>query len=205
MPETDEATRRAACDEEVAKFRTMFADVQHIEPFELKSLQSAGPVTLIDVRSPDEYATSTLPGAMPLAELRLPPSDSVTPIVVFCTVGYRSALEARRIANMAPQATIYNMLGVLRWAHEGGSFVEPMSGRTTRRVHVFGSKWAAMAPSHIDTVIFSALSFRAAIAVLRVPFLVVQHLWHRLKVGVISFGLWLSARGLDGPWKVGAT
>jgi hypothetical protein len=84
------------------------------------------------------------------------------------TVGFRSSLEARLLAQRAsPTVGVFSMGGVLEWAHAGGTFVDA-SGRPTRRLHAFGAKWAAMAPQTCEVVVFhSNCSFLRA--VLRVP------------------------------------
>lgn len=167
---SDEAAA-AACDAEVAGFRKQFPDVIHIEPGQLKQMLAAGPVTLVDVRSKEERAVSTISGSRALSDLPTNLSDlpDQAPLVLYCTVGFRSALEARRLAAHAPRAGIYSMVGVLKWAHSGGAFVNG-SGTATNRVHTFGSKWQVMAPAHIDTVIFPMVSVGLVRALLRVPF-----------------------------------
>ena len=60
------------------------------------------------------------------------------------------------------------MEGVLGWAHSGGIFIEPSSGRPTCLLHVFGQRWAAMAPLHLEHVTFSSSSTARLGAVLRI-------------------------------------
>ena len=165
--------RRSLCDSEVAKHRSTFSDVWHIGPDELRAMRDAGSVTLVDVRSAAEQEVSTLPGAVPLHELEWPPTSD-QPVVVFCTVGFRSSLEARRLAATAtPSGGIFSMAGILSWAHSGGELVTPSSGEPVRRLHAYASTWAAMAPSEVEVVVFdenwSWLSWSFAWSVLRLP------------------------------------
>ena len=67
--------------------RNSFKDVTHITAEKLQEMQ-AGPVTLVDVRSPEERAISIIPGAVSLSEMPNPlPADA--PLVLYCT-GWRA-------------------------------------------------------------------------------------------------------------------
>ena len=180
-----DAERLAACDAEVASHRAKFPDVAHIEPETLRQMQSDGPVLLVDVRSDAERAISTIPGALPLSKLPRPLPDDV-PLVTFCTVGFRSALEARRLLSTGGEASgraVYSMSGVLKWAHTGGVFVDA-GGNPTRRLHVFGEKWQALAPSHVEAIIFSTVSLGLFRAVLRVPIVMLQTIGQQFRLAL---------------------
>ena len=160
-----EVGRREACEQEVSKHRHTFTDVSHVSAERLKLMIEQGPVTIVDVRSPEERAVSMLPGAVSLEEMPLPPDDR--PLVLYCTVGFRSSLEARRLA---PAADVHSMGGILEWVHAGGTLVDPANGCETRRLHAFGSKWAAMAPEDCEVLVFEkTLSAAYISALLRVP------------------------------------
>ena len=195
---------RLACDAEVAKHVSKFPGVCHIGAERLEHLLAAGPVTLVDVRSREERAISTLPGAVPLHALPLPPPPDI-PLVLFCTVGYRSALEATRLAEHAPRAGIFSMAGILSWAHHGGALLTP-AGQMTNRVHCFGSQWAVMAPSHVETVVFDGLSVGSLRAGLRVPLVMLQNGWLWLRSAVVERVLarMLAMVGVGGADKRGA-
>jgi rhodanese-related sulfurtransferase len=142
--------RAAATRAECHQFEQRFHDVSHISPSELKKMQERGRVVLVDVRSPDEFNVSTLPGAIRLEDLSLTTGTDMSaadaPVVCFCTVGFRSSLEARRLSRSLAPTAVHSMSGVLEWAHEGGSFVDPATGAPTQRLHLFGRHWAEMAP-----------------------------------------------------------
>jgi rhodanese-related sulfurtransferase len=163
MPTEDAKDAAFACAAECAKHRETFRDVHHLSVDELRSMQK--PFHLLDVRSEAERLVSTLPGAVALADFK---PDGL-PVVTFCTVGYRSALEARRLAAAVPGLQVSSFSGVLEWVHGGGALVEPSSGAPTRRLHAFGAKWAAMAPSDFDVVTFSSYSCDLLREVLRLP------------------------------------
>jgi hypothetical protein len=78
----DDAARRAALDAEVTRHKNSFADIQHVTAERLmQMLAETAPVTVVDVRSAEERAVSTLPGAVALSEL---PPRSEGPLVLYC-------------------------------------------------------------------------------------------------------------------------
>jgi len=164
-----------------------FPDVRHMQPAELLALLSAGkPVTLLDVRAKAERDVSMIPGALslealPREELARRTGEECGPLVCYCTVGYRSSLEARRIASdaqLVPALGVYSMAGILPWAHAGGELVEPATGKPTRRLHCFGAKWAAMAPDSHEAVSFAPRALGMQLVVVAVA--VVRDLTRRL-------------------------
>jgi len=78
--------------------QTKVRQVQQVDVENLDSRQRDGGVQIIDVRSPEEWASGHLPGAVhiPLAALpdRVAEIDAGTPVVVHCQGGGRSAIAA---------------------------------------------------------------------------------------------------------------
>lgn len=115
-------------------------DGQWVETAELSGwLRSDDPPLLLDVRTPAEFAVSHLRGARrvdpdvpDLASLRLPQNARV---VVYCSVGYRSAEIADRLRERGV-TRVYNLLGgIFEWAnedrplyHEGARVRRPPDG-----------------------------------------------------------------------------
>jgi rhodanese-related sulfurtransferase len=79
---------------------------------------------LIDVRTPEEFATGHIAGAVnvPLQELetRLNEISPAQPIVVYCRSGNRSA-EAAELLNAAGYSPVYDLGGVIQWTEAGFS------------------------------------------------------------------------------------
>lgn len=154
----DSTVSAADCLVECRSHQEKFPDVAVMQPSELKRLLAdKAPLTLLDCRTAAERAVSTLPGAISPDELKRGAGDSSAeagPIVVYCTVGYRSSLEARRLAAESGRRDVFSMSGILPWAHEGGELVDPETNLPTRRLHCFGSKWAGMAPADCETIIY---------------------------------------------------
>ena len=96
-------------------------------------------VILVDVRSDEERKVSTIPGAISLdavdAERQLKPEATV---VVYCTIGARSAAATRDLRTSGVEA--FNLVGgVLAWAHAGQTF--DRDGESTTTVHVHSRSW----------------------------------------------------------------
>ena len=120
--------------------RWKFNDVQQITTSELATqLQSANTPVLLDIRARAEFETSHLPNARHLspeatdAQIRshlavIPPGR---PIVVYCSVGYRSCTMARRIKKLG-RTDVSNLEGsIFAWTSEN----RPLEPRP--RVHPY--------------------------------------------------------------------
>ncbi len=94
---------------------------------------------IVDVREPAERAVSNIPGAISLSALRqLTPSESRS-VLVYCTIGMRSAAVTRALRQEGYQA--FNLRGgVLAWAAADQPFVDAAEA-PTKRVHVYGRRW----------------------------------------------------------------
>jgi rhodanese-related sulfurtransferase len=98
---------------------------------------------LLDARSAAEYEVSHLGGARrvdPGADAPLPtdlPEDA--PVVVYCSVGYRSAALAHRLQAKGLRR-VYNLEGgIFQWANEGRPVYR--EGEPVREVHPYGRLW----------------------------------------------------------------
>lgn len=110
-------------------------------------LSATQPPLLLDVREPVEFAVSHLPGAIQvnpnasLAEVRhlIGPKLSGTPVLIYCSVGYRSSRLAERVrqgllADGAPE--VANLKGgIFAWANQGHPLVNAQG--PTQQVHPY--------------------------------------------------------------------
>lgn len=108
---------------------------------------SAGPrrVILVDVRTAEERAVSTLPGAVSSIDLDGDlgeAGDALT--VTYCTVGFRSGRAARLLRRRGRE--VAHLDGILAYTHSGNVLVDG-GGAETREVHVFGPEWAGVGGS----------------------------------------------------------
>jgi rhodanese-related sulfurtransferase len=96
----------------------------------------------LDVRADAERAVSVLPGAITLAQLPAAVAAKPGPVLVYCTVGYRSGLAARKLQAQGIDAR--NLRGgILAWIAAGGR-IQDAQGKATKRVHVYAKNWAAV-------------------------------------------------------------
>ncbi len=79
-------------------------------------------VSLIDVRTPEEFASGHIAGAanIPVEELgaRLAEVPEGQPVIVYCRSGNRSAAAARILVD-AGYAPVYDLGGIQSWVAEG--------------------------------------------------------------------------------------
>lgn len=102
------------------------------------------PPILIDTRSLDEYEVSHIQGAIPgFSEESLGaiigglPKEQ--PIVVYCSVGYRSAQAAQRLQRQG-FGKVYNLEGsIFQWANEGRPVYA--GGDRVKKVHPYNENW----------------------------------------------------------------
>ena len=107
---------------------------------------AADSVLFLDAREPQEYAVSHLPGARFLgyddpdyAALDTVPKD--TPIVLYCSVGYRSEKMGRALRKRG-FTNVRNLYGSLfEWVNAGYPVVD-RAGYPTHRVHTYNKKWS---------------------------------------------------------------
>jgi rhodanese-related sulfurtransferase len=133
-----------------------FPDVPSIDTATLSELMQdpLQPVVLIDVREADEFAVSHLEGAMRATSLDhaaalVADAPEGATIVVYCSVGYRSAGLAARLQDRE-STQVYNLEGsIFRWANEGRPLYR--GHRPVRQVHPFDESWGALLHSDLRT------------------------------------------------------
>jgi rhodanese-related sulfurtransferase len=133
-----------------------YPDVRTLTADDLRRWQAdsarAQPV-LLDARSRDEYNVSRLPGAVlaqnTAAALRaLDGRAKDAPVVVYCSVGYRSAVLARTLGKRG-YTNVANLDGSLfEWANRGFP-LEP--ARVPPAVHPYDQQWGR----YLDSALWS--------------------------------------------------
>ncbi|HJP30147.1 MAG: rhodanese-like domain-containing protein [Candidatus Latescibacteria bacterium] len=100
---------------------------------------------LFDVRRDDEYSVSHLAGAVRALTVEaaltvLAEASLDTPIVTYCSVGYRSGGLADKL-RLRGYSRVRNLEGSLfQWANEGRNLVD--ADGATRFVHPYGPPWS---------------------------------------------------------------
>ncbi len=91
----------------------IFANFESIDSTQAKTFLSEGNVTLLDVRTPEEFAKAHVKGAVliPLSKLHkhLNELDKTTRIVVYCQSGNRSVSASRVLSDNG--FVVYNVKG----------------------------------------------------------------------------------------------
>ena len=109
---------------------------------ELKQIPNA---ILFDAREKREYAVSHLPKARWIGyndfDLnRVADVPRTSPIVVYCSVGYRSEKVGEKL-KAAGFTNVRNLYGSLfEWVNQGNPVVDS-TGKPTRRVHAYSRTW----------------------------------------------------------------
>lgn len=86
---------------------------------EVKRLVKEENAQLIDVRTPEEFAMSQIPGSVnvPLHELEMTADKKIrkdTPVVVFCRSGARSQMGMQLLKSMG-YSRVYNLGSFMSW------------------------------------------------------------------------------------------
>ena len=125
--------------------RLQFPEIQQLTTAKLATwLQQEVPQPLLlDARTLEEYRVSHLLNAKPvsnnLQDLIDGGIDLATPIVVYCSVGYRSAAIARRLQAIGYQ-NVFNLNGsIFQWVNENRSVYR--EGKEVNKVHPYDKFW----------------------------------------------------------------
>ena len=136
----EDAARSAKVDSLYAAYKTAgFPEVPDLSVGDFLKMAGGDSLVLVDVREPAEQAVSMLPGAITMAAFEAEAASySDYRIVVYCTIGFRSALYTRQLREKGLDA--YNLAGSrLAWAHAGQVLVDSLG--PTRTAHVYGETW----------------------------------------------------------------
>ena len=135
-------------DEVDSKIANEFPTVEFISGDELlNEIQTAGSAVpiLFDVREGDEFAVSHLTSAKNLATgaaiAEVVPNKNA-PIVVYCSVGYRSAGVAAELQQLG-YTNVRNLHhSLFEWANNGYPMINELGA--TPQVHPFNRAWGAL-------------------------------------------------------------
>jgi rhodanese-related sulfurtransferase len=140
----------SAWDNILSQVREDFPDVRMTTTQELADWQTdpqREPPLLLDVRAAEEYSVSHLRGAV-LADSDSSMRSALSgvnlnrPIVVYCSVGYRSAVAVRDIQAMGFK-NVTNLEGsIFAWANEGRPVFR--GGEPTDKVHPYDKRWGRL-------------------------------------------------------------
>ncbi len=101
---------------------------------------------ILDAREKEEYALSHIEGALYLgyneiAEEALADLEKDTPLVLYCSVGYRSEKMGEFLKKKG-FTNVYNLYGsIFEWVNQGHAIVDN-AGYPTKKVHTYHKKWS---------------------------------------------------------------
>lgn len=132
------------------QIRAAYPDVSQLSTDSLSTWLASDTLpapVLLDVRTEPEFAVSHLPNAQRLdpeardfAALDSLPPD--TPLVMYCSVGYRSSRMAKRLQE-AGFTNVMNLEGsIFAWANEGHPVYR--AGKPVRQVHPYDAVWGKL-------------------------------------------------------------
>jgi rhodanese-related sulfurtransferase len=127
------------------------ADSLALSPREARQLTD--PI-YVDTREAEEYAVSHLPGAVHLGYSDpdfsvLEGVDAARPLVLYCTVGYRSERMASELRQRG-FSRVYNLYGSLYAWKLAGLPLRDGNG-FTERMHTYNRKWGTYIPDSLGT------------------------------------------------------
>ncbi len=144
--------------EVISDIRNKYPDVKQLRTDELHSwltVPKSESILLIDARAKEEFLVSHIMGARnipydkdPLKHLTDIKPDS--PIVVYCSVGYRSSILAGKLQGLG-FTKVYNLEGsIFKWANEDRPLVQNQT--TVYKVHPYNAHWGNLLERkyHVD-------------------------------------------------------
>ncbi len=128
--------------------QVQFPSVKSLSIAELANwLKQADAPLLLDARTPAEYQVSHLPGAQLATEDWLADAEKLAaldakPIVVYCSVGYRSAKLAAKLQEQGLEQ-VFNLEGsIFAWANAGYPVYQGATPVT--QVHPYNVVWGKL-------------------------------------------------------------
>ncbi len=117
-------------------------EAEEIDIWDAKKMDSA---IFIDSRKQAEYEVSHIPKAVwvgyenPNLE-SLEKLDKETPLIIYCSVGYRSEKISLQLEKKGFKK-VYNLYGgIFEWVNQGNEVVDN-EGKTTDKVHAYNLLW----------------------------------------------------------------
>jgi rhodanese-related sulfurtransferase len=117
-----------------------------VPEIEVKTAKNLADAVFVDAREKGEYEVSHIKNAVWVGYddfdmKRLRQLDKNKPVVVYCSVGYRSERITKKLQN-AGFKKVYNLYGGLfEWYNEGYPMVNK-SGQPTQKIHAYNKNWS---------------------------------------------------------------
>ena len=134
---------QAEFDEMLEKMYEKTVPLIHVDQLDKDKL---GEYVLLDTREEEEYMVSHIPGAKwvgyeSLQKKKLKELDKDAPVIVYCSVGYRSERIGEKLQKMG-FTNVQNLYGgIFDWKNKGNEVVNE-KGRETDRIHTYNRDWS---------------------------------------------------------------
>lgn len=141
LAQTAEAPTSVAYEEKLSSLLSFSVPMITIEDY--KTMNNA---VLLDARAEEEYQISHIPSAQHIGydqinESILENLDKNTPIVLYCSVGYRSEKVGEKLINRG-FTKVYNLYGsIFEWVNRNNTIVTP-AGQPTKKIHTYNRSWS---------------------------------------------------------------
>ncbi|GJM04941.1 MAG: sulfurtransferase [marine bacterium B5-7] len=126
------------------KIQQEFPEVERININELNAKDHKS-IILIDVRKKEEFMVSHIAGAINLSDpfdIAEIASESEKDVVVYCSVGYRSAAIVHELKNLGINNAINLEGSIFAWSNAGLPLVNKAG--STRDVHPYDEYWGQL-------------------------------------------------------------
>jgi rhodanese-related sulfurtransferase len=116
-----------------------------VPEIDVDSLENNPTVTMLDARAYREYEVSHIASAEWVGYddfdiSRVSHLDKSQPVVVYCSVGYRSEKVTEQLMN-AGFTNVSNLYGgIFEWVNHGNPLVD-VSGQPTEKIHAYSKSW----------------------------------------------------------------
>ncbi|MEM6520098.1 MAG: rhodanese-like domain-containing protein [Cyanobacteria bacterium P01_D01_bin.71] len=131
------------------QIRDEFPAVEHISVAEFADRlndESPSNVLIVDVRKPEEFEVSHLQHAVNLEDadaiLALAPQQQAEQIILYCSVGYRSAKMAQTLEQKGWDAVVNLEGSIFEWANSGRPVF--LGRQQVEVVHPFDAVWGTL-------------------------------------------------------------
>ena len=141
-PANRPAVNSEAFDNKIAKMINFTIPVMGVD--DLKEMQED--VLILDDRPQSEFDVSHIEGAQRIGFRRIEKSildgiDKNEPIVVYCSIGYRSEKVGEKLRKMGFK-NVYNLYGsIFEWVNQGNQVVDK-NNQPTEKVHTYNKRWS---------------------------------------------------------------
>lgn len=132
-------------DKEIHRLVDKF-HVAHISVADFAKLKKEQNILILDTRERKEFETSHIPGAKfngpnNIDHRLLEATPKNRPIILYCSVGYRSSRLAEKLQKMG-YTKVRNLWGsVFEWTNQGHPLVDSKNAPTTK-IHTYDANWS---------------------------------------------------------------